>query len=258
MSVLDRIVPGYYHRLNADGVVETSTCCPNTASEHAMMEKLLIDSVLLWARHYRVDGFRFDLMGHHMKRNMLTTARGARRADARARDGVDGRRISSTARAGTSARWRSNARGVNAVQRNMAGTGIGTFNDRLRDAARGGGPFTGLQEQGFVTGLWTDPNGIDQGSADDAARSPARLPGPHQGRPGRQPPRRRHHRSPWRVGARRCSSTTTARQPATPPTRRRRQLRRGARQRDAVGRHPAQGRAGHRRGRARRACRCWA
>ena len=40
-SVLDRIVPGYYHRLNATGKVETSTCCDNTATEHLMMGKLL-------------------------------------------------------------------------------------------------------------------------------------------------------------------------------------------------------------------------
>ena len=42
----------------------------------------------------------------------------------------------------------------------MAGTGIGTFNDRLRDAVRGGGPFDGDPRiQGFVSGLYTDPNG---------------------------------------------------------------------------------------------------
>jgi pullulanase/glycogen debranching enzyme len=29
-SVLDRIVPGYYHRLLADGRIADSTCCPNT------------------------------------------------------------------------------------------------------------------------------------------------------------------------------------------------------------------------------------
>ncbi len=42
-SVLDRIVPGYYHRLNDSGAVETSTCCANTASEHNMMEKLMVE-----------------------------------------------------------------------------------------------------------------------------------------------------------------------------------------------------------------------
>src|SRR5690606_33618820 len=61
-SVLDRIVPGYYHRLDATGVVETSTCCANTATEHAMMARLMIDSAELWVRHYRIDSFRFDLM----------------------------------------------------------------------------------------------------------------------------------------------------------------------------------------------------
>src|SRR5690606_31568716 len=64
-SVLDRIVPGYYHRLDENGNVATSTCCANTATEHNMMEKLMVDSVLTWATAYQVDGFRFDLMGHH-------------------------------------------------------------------------------------------------------------------------------------------------------------------------------------------------
>ena len=66
-SVLDKIVPGYYHRLSLDGALEMSTCCANTATEHAMMEKLMVDSLKVWATQYGVDGFRFDLMGHHMK-----------------------------------------------------------------------------------------------------------------------------------------------------------------------------------------------
>ncbi len=73
-SVLDRIVPGYYHRLNDTGQVETSTCCQNTASEHNMMEKLMVDSLLTWATEYKVDAFRFDLMGHHSLANMLERA----------------------------------------------------------------------------------------------------------------------------------------------------------------------------------------
>jgi pullulanase-type alpha-1,6-glucosidase len=164
-SVLDRIVPGYYHRLNADGAVETSTCCQNTASEHAMMEKLIVDSARLWATHYKVDGFRFDLMGHHLKRNMVRL-RAALDALTPGRDGVDGRRILVYGEGWDFGEVARNARGTNATQVNMAGTGIGTFNDRLRDAARGGGAFTGLQEQGFLTGLWTDPNALEQGSAD--------------------------------------------------------------------------------------------
>jgi pullulanase len=160
-SVLDKIVPGYYHRLNADGFIETSTCCQNTATEHAMMEKLMVDSVLLWAKHYKIDGFRFDLMGHHMVRNMQAV-REALNALTLGRDGIDGRSIYLYGEGWNFGEVANNARGLNATQFNMAGTGIGTFNDRLRDAVRGGGPFdSGLDlitKQGFVSGRYTLPN----------------------------------------------------------------------------------------------------
>lgn len=165
-SVLDRIVPGYYHRYNADGDIERSTCCENTASEHRMMEKLLVDSAVTWARHYKVDGFRFDLMGHHMKRNMLKL-RAALDALTPQNAGVDGSKVYIYGEGWNFGEVANGARGENAIQRNMAGTGIGTFNDRLRDGARGGGPFSGLQEQGFLTGLWSDPNGTNQGSPEE-------------------------------------------------------------------------------------------
>ncbi len=161
-SVLDRIVPGYYHRLNADGQIETSTCCQNTATEHVMMEKLMIDSVVTWATAYKIDGFRFDLMGHHMRENM-EHVRAALDALTVAEDGVDGRSILLYGEGWDFGEVAGNARGVNATQLNIAGTGIGVFNDRLRDGARGGGPFSGLQEQGFITGLSDDPNESAQG-----------------------------------------------------------------------------------------------
>ena len=163
-SVLDRIVPGYYYRLNLDGQIETSTCCRNTASEHAMMEKLMVDSVLTWARAYKVDGFRFDLMGHHMVANMIKI-RDALRTLTVARDGVDGTKIYLYGEGWNFGEVANNARGRNATQLNLFGTGIGTFNDRLRDAVRGG-QFGPLQEQGFVSGLYLAPNGTDEGTPD--------------------------------------------------------------------------------------------
>jgi pullulanase-type alpha-1,6-glucosidase len=165
-SVLDKVVPGYYHRLNLDGDVETSSCCQNTATEHVMMEKLMIDALVLWARDYKVDGFRFDLMGHHMRSNILKAQQrlAALRLD---RDGVDGRTIYLYGEGWNFGEVANNARGVNATQTNMAGTGVGTFNDRLRDGARGGGPFSGVTVQGFLTGLYTDPNATGQGSSAD-------------------------------------------------------------------------------------------
>lgn len=158
-SVFDRIVPGYYHRLNLDGKVETSTCCENTASEHRMMEKFIIDDVTHWARDYRIEGFRFDLMGHHMKSNMVAL-RTALNALTPARDGVDGPSIYVYGEGWDFGEVGKNARGVNATQGNLAGTGIGTFNDRIRDAIRGGNPFGDRREQGFATGLFDEPNGF--------------------------------------------------------------------------------------------------
>ena len=158
-SVLDQIVPGYYQRLNADGTVATSTCCANTAPENAMMGKLVVDSVVTWAKFYRVDGFRFDLMGHHPKANILAVRAALDRLTP-ARDGVDGRNVVLYGEGWDFGEVAGNARFVQATQANMAGTGVGTFNDRLRDAVRGGGPFDAdPRVQGFASGLYTDPNG---------------------------------------------------------------------------------------------------
>jgi len=156
-SVLDRIVPGYYHRLDFKGEVTNSTCCANTATEHDMMRKLMIDSVLTWATAYKVDGFRFDLMGHHMKADLLTL-REALDALTLDVDGVDGKMIYIYGEGWDFGEVAGNARGTNATQVNMMGSGIGTFNDRGRDAVRGGTPFSEKQDQGFATGMYFDPN----------------------------------------------------------------------------------------------------
>ncbi|CAM5482615.1 pullulanase OS=Streptomyces aurantiogriseus OX=66870 GN=GCM10010251_54740 PE=3 SV=1 [Streptomyces aurantiogriseus] len=157
-SVLDKVVPGYYQRLLADGSVANSTCCANTATENAMMGKLVVDSVVTWAREYKVDGFRFDLMGHHPKANILAV-RKALDALTVEKDGVDGKRIILYGEGWNFGEVADDARFVQATQKNMAGTGIATFSDRARDAVRGGGPFDADPGvQGFASGLYTDPN----------------------------------------------------------------------------------------------------
>ncbi|WP_444942871.1 pullulanase-type alpha-1,6-glucosidase [Microbulbifer sp. ZKSA006] len=166
-SVLDKIVPGYYHRRNLEGGVEMSSCCANTASEHAMMEKLMIDSLLTWARAYKVDSFRFDLMGHHSLDNILK-AQAALQSLTPAADGVDGSAIYLYGEGWNFGEVADDARFVQARQGNMAGSGVGTFNDRLRDSVRGGNPFGGFEEQGFGTGLFTDSNGKFEGEDERA------------------------------------------------------------------------------------------
>ncbi|GGY40022.1 pullulanase-type alpha-1,6-glucosidase [Streptomyces djakartensis] len=182
-SVLDRIVPGYYQRLLADGSVANSTCCAGTATENAMMGKLVVDSIVTWAREYKVDGFRFDLMGHHPKANILAV-REALDALTPEKDGVDGKKIILYGEGWNFGEVADDARFVQATQKNMAGTGIATFSDRARDAVRGGGPFDedpGVQ--GFASGLYTEPNSSE-----------------HNGTPAEQKARLLHYQDLIKVG----------------------------------------------------------
>jgi pullulanase-type alpha-1,6-glucosidase len=174
-AVLDKLVPGYYLRRDASGAVEASTCMNNTASEHAMCERLIVDDVLHWATTYRVDGFRYDLMGHLMKRVML---RIRARLDALclADDGVDGRSILLYGEGWDYAEVADGRVGDNASQRRLAGTGVGTFNDRIREGAMGGGPFGDPRLQGLLTGLFTaSAPGVAQGTEEEQRAALARA-----------------------------------------------------------------------------------
>ena len=60
----NKIVPGYFSRINGDGIYSNGSCCGNdTASERSMVRKYIVDSVKYWADEYHIDGFRFDLVG---------------------------------------------------------------------------------------------------------------------------------------------------------------------------------------------------
>ena len=153
-SVLDRIVPGYYQRLNLKGEIENSTCCFNTATENRMMAKLMIDSAELWTKHYHIDSFRFDLMGHQPRAAMEALQARVNKAA--------GRHVNLIGEGWNFGEVADGARFVQASQLSLNGSGIGTFSDRARDAVRGGGAGdSGAQmvaQQGFVNGLVYDPN----------------------------------------------------------------------------------------------------
>lgn len=65
-SPFEQLAPGYFFRHNPDGSYADGSACGNeTASERPMMRRFMIESVKYWAKEYRIDGFRFDLMGLH-------------------------------------------------------------------------------------------------------------------------------------------------------------------------------------------------
>ncbi|MDP2370821.1 alpha-1,6-glucosidase domain-containing protein [Rhodoferax sp.] len=158
-SVLDRVVPGYYHRLNATGGVERSTCCDNTATENMMMGKLMIDSAITWAREYKISSFRFDIMGHQ-PRSVMETLKSQVAA-------AVGRAVQLIGEGWNFGEVADGARFVQASQWSLGGSGIGTFSHFARDAVRGGSPFDSggrlVANQGFINGLFYDANTLGGG-----------------------------------------------------------------------------------------------
>ncbi|MDH3646099.1 MAG: pullulanase-type alpha-1,6-glucosidase, partial [Gammaproteobacteria bacterium] len=168
-AVFDKVVPGYYHRYDAEtGAILRETCCDDTAAEHAMMSKFLVDSMVFWAKHYKIDGFRIDLMSFHPLSTM-EQARDELQALTLETDGVDGSKIYVYGEGWLTGVAADDSRFIGASQANLAGSGIGSFNDRIRDGVRGGGPFDSgqghIDSQGFISGQFYDPNGNNSGAA---------------------------------------------------------------------------------------------
>jgi len=165
-SVVDKVVPGYYLRMDNNGVVQSQSCCPDLATEFAFAEKLMLDLLVLWARVYKMDGFRFDLMSFHTLDNMKRV-RATLDALTLATDGVDGKGLYIYGEGWDFGSAKMKGFTI-ATQVTCAGTGIGTFNDRIRDAIHGGSREDSLEirTQGFINGLSYDWNGYNYNSRD--------------------------------------------------------------------------------------------
>ncbi|KKO48352.1 pullulanase [Arsukibacterium sp. MJ3] len=139
-SVFDKLVPGYYHRYNeTTGTVERSTCCENTATEHKMFDKFIKDSLVILARDFGFNDFRFDIMGHHPKDNLLAAREAVRAVDPNTYFYGEGWNFGEVA---------DNRLFTQAKQQDMAGTEVGSFNDRMREGVRSAAIFSGVNNDG--------------------------------------------------------------------------------------------------------------
>ncbi|SNN51778.1 pullulanase [Streptococcus pneumoniae] len=140
-------VPDYYYRMNPDGTFQNGTGVGNeTASEHEMFRKYMIDSLLYWVQEYNIDGFRFDLMGIHDVKTMQMIRQSLDEIDSNIilyGEGWD---------MGTGLAPYDKAKKDNAYQM----PNIGFFNDNQRDAVKGGEVY-GAIKSGFVSGAATEP-----------------------------------------------------------------------------------------------------
>ncbi|MCD8095629.1 MAG: type I pullulanase [Ruminococcus sp.] len=139
-SNFHKTVPYYYHRLDADGKFSNGSGCGNeTASEHLMMRKYIVDAIKFWANEYKVDGFRFDLMGLHDIETINLIRDELDKIDPSILMYGEGWTGGTAALAGERLcyKWNSHKFGR-----------IGLFNDNIRDAVKGG--TFDLRERGFV------------------------------------------------------------------------------------------------------------
>lgn len=144
-SWLQRTVPNYYYRMNNDGTFSNGSGCSNdTASEHLMFRKYMIDSVTYWASEYHIDGFRFDLMGLHD----VTTMNSIRTALDHLYEDGSGSQILMYGEAWDMA-TNCDEGTVLASQKNLKHLSdrIGAFDDTIRDAIKGS---TGGTDGAFV------------------------------------------------------------------------------------------------------------
>lgn len=165
-SFFNLTVPNYYYRFTEDGSWSNGSACTNdTASEHAMYRKFMVDSVYYWAKEYHIDGFRFDLMGLHD-----TDTMNAIRSEL---DKLDERIIMY----GEAWNMDTNTDAALATQNNMSllNDRIAAFNDGIRDALKGDNFLA--KGKGFIQGENAAVrlhNGI-KGAADSWAKAPCRT-----------------------------------------------------------------------------------
>lgn len=143
-GAFEKTVPGYYYRMKEDGTFSDGSGCGNeTASDHAMYRKYMIDSILYWMNEYHIDGFRFDLMGVHDVDTMNEIRKAVDKQ-------TDGKKIILYGEP-----WTGGAIGTTTdtcVQSNIKklDSRIGAFNNIIRDAVKG--DVFIAEDGGFVQG----------------------------------------------------------------------------------------------------------
>ncbi len=144
-SVFQNTVPNYYYRMNEDGTFSNGSGCSNdTASEHLMFRKYMIDSVTYWAKEYHIDGFRFDLMGLHD----IKTMNDIRSALDNLYEDGSGKKIIMYGEAwNMETNCDSGTELANQNNLKKLDSRIGAFDDAIRDAIKGS---TSGSDKGFV------------------------------------------------------------------------------------------------------------
>ena len=148
-SNLNRCVPYYYYRFNANGEPSNGSGCGNeTASERVMMRKYIVDSVYYWAGEYHVDGFRFDLMALHDVQTMQEVEKAVHSLNPKAVIYGEGWTGGTTP---LNTNLMANQANISQIKPSEGAIGaVAVFNDATRDGLKGS-VFDPL-EKGYISG----------------------------------------------------------------------------------------------------------
>lgn len=149
-SNFHKIVPGYYHRLNAQGGFQNGSGTGNeTASERSMVRKFMVDSTVFLATEYKLSGFRFDLMSLHDIETMNAIRTALNEIDPTIIIYGEPWAGGDTLIDGSIAAGMTNTNGWDRTQIRKLDSGVGAFNDLYRNALKGTPDGSG---GGFVQG----------------------------------------------------------------------------------------------------------
>ena len=150
----ERTMPGYFYRMREDGTFFDGSGCGNeTASEQAMFQKYMLESLEWWMKEYHIDGFRFDLMAIHDIETMNLISERLHAIDPEVVIYGEG--------------WAAQAPAYPAEQIALKANTymmdkVGAFSDNIRDAVRG--PL-GCENAGFMDGVEGNEENIKFGIA---------------------------------------------------------------------------------------------
>ena len=137
-----RTMPGYFYRMREDGTFFDGSGCGNeTASEQAMFQKYMLESLEWWMKEYHIDGFRFDLMAIHDIETMNLISERLHAIDPDVVIYGEGWAAQSPAYPAEQIALKANTYMMDKV---------GAFSDNIRDAVRG--PL-GCENAGFMDGV---------------------------------------------------------------------------------------------------------
>lgn len=160
-SNLNTLAPKYYHRTNEDDSFSNGSGCGNeVASEKPFVRKLIIDSLVHWAKEYKIDGFRFDLMALIDLETIKIALKELRKINPNIIIyGEPWMALSSPLKADQQI-WKGRQRS----------NGFGVFNDDFRDAIKGDVNSYG---KGYIQGIYSLKSEVEHGIAGSFVRENA-------------------------------------------------------------------------------------